>query len=295
MWPLTTFTLCFRGLMVIHKVETVEPNFFEIGVVEDDLHYLRINTIRNGVVAAIDFLEVNKDHRIWNLEVDNPLGSGVSTYIQGDPDEFDRERHPYERDFRWITELGELFENVEEKIDTDKFLPDLRIRNGLFSTRAKSAELVKVVEGASEPFGSIAAVVACDIPVIAGGSVRIVEEATGRTVFTFLVEENTIYEFGNTPAEVPNHGESHHDNGDEDSDHPVHDHAGDPAMHDPASAPGGGTDPCQNEHFKRYYKLFKRPDEEISICFKKVGPNPAPDPATCGATGVGGYKGPFGD
>lgn len=289
MWPLMTFTLGLRGLMVIHKVETVEPHFFEVGVVQDDLHYLRISTIRNGVIAAIDFLEVNPDHRIWNLEVDNAIGSGVNTYIQGDRDEFDRQRHQDERDFRWMTDLGELFEDIEDKIDTNKFGPVLRIHNGLFSTRAKSAELVKIVEGASEPFGAIAAVVACDILVIAGGSVRIVEEATGRTVFTFNVEENTIYEFGNTPAEVPNHGEVHHDNGGGGHDHP--DHNGDPVM-PPAAA--GDPDPCQNEHFHRYYKLFKHPDDELNICFKKVGPNPAPDPATCGAVGVGGLRGPFG-
>jgi len=269
--------------MVIHKVETVEPNFFEIGVVHDDLHFLRINTIKNGVVAAIDFLEVNAEHRIWNLEVDNAIGSGVGTYTQGESGSIDRERHQYERDFRWITELGELFENVEEKIDTTKFSPVLRIRNGLFSTRAKSAELVKIVDGASEPFGSIAAVVACDVPMIAGGAVRIVEEATGRTLFTFDMDENTIYEFGNTPAEVPNHAGPHAG--------PGHDHDDDAPPHDHAEA----TDPCSDEHFKRYYKLFREPESEISVCFKKVSAHPAPDPATCGAAGLGGLKGPFGD
>lgn len=291
MWPLTTFTLCFRGLMVIHKVETVEPNFFEVGVVPDDLHYLRVNRIKNGVIAEIEFLEVNPDHRIWNLEVDNAIGSGVNTYIQGDPEAFDRERHPYERDFRWITELGELFEDIEEKIDTDKFKPVLKIHQGLFSTRAKSAELEKMVDGASEPYGSIAAVVACDIPIIAGGSVRIVEEATGRTVFTFEVEENTIYEFGNTPAETPTHA-PHDDNGEaSDHEHPAHPRAGN-------TVPNAGAipaDPCQNEHFKRYYNVFKNPDAEANICFKKITDHPAPDPATCGAAGIGGLKGPFGD
>lgn len=293
MWPLVTFTLCFRGLMVIHRVETVEPDFFEVGVVPDELHFLRINTIRNGVVAAIEFLDANPEHRIWNLEVDNPIGAGVSSYTQGNADDIDRERHQYERDFRWLPDLGELFGEIEGKIDTDKFFPILRIRNGIFSTRARSEELEKIVNGGSEPFGFIATVMACDIPVIAGGSVRIVEEATGRTVFTFEVAENTIYEFGNQPAEVPDHGGSH--------DGTLHDHESHPTAGDPAAAPAdpaaapADPDPCQNEHFKRYYKLFKNPDEEDSICFKKLGAHTAPDPATCGAVGAGGLKGPFGD
>lgn len=291
MWPLVTFTLCFRGLMVIHKVEAVEPNFFEVGVVPDDLHFMRINTIKNGVIAETDFLAANPAHRIWSLEVDQALGSGVSTYIQGDPDEFDREMHPYEKDFRWVTELGELFENIEDKIDTSKFMPILRIHKGLFSTRAKSAELLKLVDGASEPFGAIAAVVACDIPMMAGGRVRIVEESTGRAIYTFEPAENTIYEFGNTPAEVPNHG-LHHDTGPDGGgeDH-THDHGSDTATPDrAASAP----DPCENEHFKRYYNLFRDPRGEKSICFKKLGPSPAPDPATCGAVKTGGITGSFG-
>jgi hypothetical protein len=291
MWPLMTFTLGFRGLMVIHRVETVEPNFFEVGVVQDDLHFLRINTIKNGVVSAIDFLEVNHEHRTWNLEVDNPIGSGVSTYTQGGSGDIDRERHQYERDFRWLTDLGELFENIEEKLDTSRLLPVLRINNGVFSTRVKSTELEKIVAGTSEPFGCIATVVVCDIPVMAGGSVRMVEEATGRTLFTFELDENTIYEFANTPAEVPNHAGGHADSGhapdgDDDADHgdepqPVH--------------AAGPPDPCQGEHFKSYYKLFKQPNDEISICFKKLGPQTAPDPATCGAVGAGAVKGPFGN
>jgi hypothetical protein len=282
--------------MAIHKVETVHPNFFEVGVVQDDLHFLRINTIRNGVIAAIDFLEVNPANRIWSLEVDTAIAAGVSTYIQGDPENFNRETHQYERDFRWITELGELFENIEEKIDTSKLVPVLRIHEGLFSTRAKSAELVKIVDRSSEPFGAIAAVVACDIPMMAGGRVRLVEEATGKELFVFEPAENTIYEFGNQPAEVPNHG-AHHDDGDNGGgggggdEHPNHAHAADAPMDNPGAEEP--MDPCQDEHFHRYYKLFKEPEAK-SVCFKKLGPNPAPDPATCGAAGLGGFKGPFG-
>jgi len=289
MWPLTTFTLCFRGLMAIHRVETVDPNFFEIGVVPDELHFLRINTIKNGVIAEINFLEINRDHRVWNLEVDNAIVPGVSTYTVGTPGDIDRIRHPDERDFRWITELGELFGDIQDKVDTKLLFPVLRIREGLFSTRVKSDELSILIDGTSDEFGSIATVVACDIPIMAGSSVRMVEEGTGRPLFVFQPDENTIYEFANTPAEVPDHGGAHRDPGDDDhgGDH-IHDHAGGDATPD-AAAP----DPCQNEHFKRYYRLFTTP--QPNICFKKTNPPPAPDPATCGAVGTGGLKGPYGD
>jgi hypothetical protein len=282
MWPQLNFTICFRGLMVIHRVETMQPNFFEVGVVRDDHHFLRINTIKNGVLAEIKFLEneVRPEHKTWSLEVDNPIGSGVGAYTQG---RFDRLKHTNEKDYRWITELGDLFGDIEAKVDTTRFFPVLRIRNGIFSTRAKSAELAKIVDGTAEPFGSIAAVVGCDIPMFAG-RVRLVEQDTGRTIFTFEPDEKTIYEFANTPAEVPDHGGPHPD--------PVHDPAHDP-IHD-GDEHEDEDDPCQNEHFKRYYQLFRDPDAEASICFKKIGAAPAPDPATCGATGGSGIKSPFG-
>ena len=56
MWPLTTFTIGFRGIMVIHRVETENPNFFEVGVVDDPLHRLRINTIENGMLAETTYI-----------------------------------------------------------------------------------------------------------------------------------------------------------------------------------------------------------------------------------------------
>lgn len=291
MWPITTFTLCFRGLMGIHKVETVAPNFFEVGVVPDDMHYLRINTIKNGVVAAIDFLPIDQKQRIWSLEVDNAIVSGVSTYTAGPHgDQIDRQHHSYERDYRWITELRELFGNLQGKVDTKVLFPVLRIHEGLFSTRVKSEELNVLIDGASKEFGSIASVVACDIPIMAGSSVRLVEEGTGKTLFVFQPDENTIYEFANTPAEVPDHGQAHKDPSDgEERGDPMHGHDDGPAAG--AAAP---PDPCQNEHFKRYYKLFTTPPPH-NICFKKVNPPPAPDPATCGVVGTGGLKGPYGD
>ena len=56
MWPLTTFTIGFRGLMVIHKVESEEPNYFEIGVLDDPNHALTLNTIKNGMLAETTLL-----------------------------------------------------------------------------------------------------------------------------------------------------------------------------------------------------------------------------------------------
>jgi hypothetical protein len=275
--------------MAIHRVETVDPNFFEVGVVPDEMHYLRINTIKNGVIAEISFLEINKDHRIWNLEVDNAIASGVSKYTAGRPGDINRLQHPYERDYRWITELGELFGDLRDKTDTKVLFPVLRIHEGLFSTRVKSDELSILIDGTSEEFGSIATVVACDIPIMAGTSVRLVEEGTGKILFTFQPDENTIYEFANTPAEVPKQAAVHPEPGGTHDGDTTHHGGGGGAGPAPAAVP----DPCQNEHFKSYYKLFTGP--QPSICFTKTDPPPAPDPATCGAVGTGDLKGPFGD
>jgi hypothetical protein len=107
------------------------------------------------------------------------------------------------------------------------------------------------------------------------GRVRLVEQDTGDPIFTFEPDEKTIYEFANAPAEVPEHDVAHDDRTGE----------------HPEAAP----DPCKNEHFHRYYSLFRDPTAEPNICFKKiVGGAPAPDPATCGAAGGGRITGPFG-
>jgi hypothetical protein len=283
MWPLTTFTLGFRGIMVIHRVETEDPNYFEVGVVDDPLHSLKINTIKNGMLAETAFINKPEVGAIWTLEVDNPIASGVNTYTRGS-DEFDRQRHQDERDYRWLTDLGELFPGIEDELITDGFAPVLRIYNGVFSTRVKSPELSKIVDGASHFFGSIAAVVACDIPMLAG-QVRLVDQSTGDTLFTFEPDEDTIYEFANTPGEVL-HDETEHDELHDPGEHG----SGEPGSDDDDDE----EDPCRFDHFKSYYRLFPRPENKPVICFKKVSGHPAPDPATCGAAGIGGRRSPFG-
>jgi hypothetical protein len=273
MWPLTTFTIGFRGIMVIHRVQTENPNFYEVGVVDDPAHSLRINTIKNGMLAETAFL--NKpgpsESRLWTLEADNPIATGVSTYTRGSSGNINRKNHQHERDFRWLAELKEILPDMEPLLITDQFAPVLRIYDGIFYTRVKSPNLSKIENGASREFGSIAAVVACDIPMLAAGSVRLVEQPTGTTLFTFAPDENTIYEFANTPGDAPHSETEVRDDSDEE---------------DP--------DPCRFDHFKSYYRLFPRTANPPSICFIKAGGPPAPDPATCGAIGSGGLTGPFG-
>jgi len=267
--------------MVIHKVETVEPNYFEIGVLNDPNHSLRINTIKNGMLAETTFLsrpdpDDPDEIRTWAIEVDNPLVKGVSTYKHTPPD-FVRKEHSDEKDFRWITELEELFPGIEGELKTDEFTPVLRVHDGIFYTRVKSPRLSKVVNGASEDFGYIAAVVACDIPILSSGSVRLVEQSpeTPATLFTFEPDENTIYEFANIPSDEAGHAEP------------------EDAMYSSAAA-DPADDACRFDHFKSYYQLFPNPDERPKICFRKLDGPPAPDPATCGAVGTGGIKAPFG-
>ena len=275
MWPVTTFTLGFRGLMVIHRVETVQPKYFEIGVVDDPDHFLRINSIKNGKLAETKSLEeyVNTRHKIWTLEVDNPMGAGVGAYTAG-PAELNRKTHPHERDYRWLVELDDLLPGIENELKTNDFKPVLRVYNGIFFTRVKSPELSKIVSGASHEFGHLASVVAVDIPMLAG-RVRLMTQGSVEPVVTFEPDENTIYEFANTPCDVPDHGGGgHHDPRDPDDD--------------------DEEDPCMNDHFHKYYSLFEHPENRPSICFRKRSAQPAPDPATCGAVGAGGIKDPFG-
>jgi len=270
MWPLTTFTIGFRGIMAIHRVETENPNFFEVGVVNDPLHSLRINTIKNGMLAETKYFTKPgpRESRLWTLEAEYPLTTGVSTYTRGG---FARLEDPHEddRDYRWISELNDILPDVENVLITNQFAPVLRIYNGIFYTRVKSPLLSKVVDGESEPFGSIAAVVACDIPMLASGKVQLVEQPSGKPLFTFEPDENTIYEFANTPGDE--HAELNE------------------AMHE-----SDEDDPCKFDHFHSYYSLFPRSVSAPNICFRKADGPPAPDPATCGAIGTGGIKFPFG-
>jgi hypothetical protein len=279
MWPLTTFTIGFRGIMVIHRVETENPNFFEVGVVDDPLHRLRINTIENGMLAETTYINRPgpREPRLWTLEADNPIVTGVSTYTRG---AFNRLKEPHgdDRDYRWIAELKDVLKDTvpddfESVLITDQFAPVLRIYNGVFYTRVKSPLLTRLVDGSSEPFGSIAAVVACDIPMLATGSVRLVEQPSGKPLFTFTPGENMIYEFANTPDDTA-HAEPHNE-----------------AMLDSAEDP---DDPCRFDHFKSYNRLFPRSLAAPNVCFRKSDGPPAPDPATCGAVGSGGIKFPYG-
>jgi len=268
--------------MVIHKVESEEPNYFEIGVLNDPKHSLRINTIKNGMLAETlfftrpDLSDPDESHT-WAIEVDYPLVNGVSAYTRP-PSAFVRKEHPDEKDFRWLTQLEDLFPGIENELITNQFSPVLRIYDGIFYTRVKSPRLSKVTKTGSEDFGYIAAVVACDIPILSTGSVRLVEQfadSPPNTLFTFEPDENTIYEFANTPGDESGHAEPHDAMRGSDDVNPA-------------------TDPCQFDHFHSYYVLFPNKDERPVICFRKLDQPPAPDPATCGAVGTDGIKVPFG-
>ncbi|HEV2706278.1 MAG TPA: hypothetical protein VGV59_10165 [Pyrinomonadaceae bacterium] len=293
MWTGVSLTIVFRGLLVIHKVVPEEGNpYFEIGVLPEEGHFLRINTIKNGVLAATRTLadRVNPRRPFWRLVVDNPLG-GVSTHTHG---EFDRESHPIEDDYRWVNDFNELFGDLTDKLDTGILEPVIRIPHGVFYTRLKSPPLSKLVDETAEPFGAIAAVTGCDIPMFGGGA-RLEEATTGNLIFDFAPEANTIYELTNTPPDVevehehehgcPHCGCPHH--------LPEHDHANTNARRE------GGDERasqhgCEGDHFRSYYRLFKNPDAEPQICFVRPGPAPAPDPALCGVIHVSQPNKPFG-
>jgi hypothetical protein len=287
MWPPSTITIAFRGLLVFHEVTNQScGSFFEVGVIRDPHHILRINTIKNCLLTSTTRLkgQVNPRHPYWRLVVDNPVGAGVSKYTRGE--KFDRIRHDDERDYRWINNFNEHFENAANKVDLDCLVPILRIPHGVFYTLLKSIPLTKIKDGTSFAYGSQAEATGLDISFMAG-RVRLVHEHTCKTIFNFLPEANTTYEFANTPPDIDVEHDPH------DGPHPGSGEVKDDALTGPRHrldeldpAVNQTDDPCRNDHFKNYYQLFKDPSNEPSVCFKIPGPRPAPDPYLCGAVGV---------
>ncbi|HEY9282860.1 MAG TPA: hypothetical protein VIP46_05350 [Pyrinomonadaceae bacterium] len=277
MWTGSSLTIVFRGLLVMHEVRPESgPSYFEVGVVPDDHHVLRINTIKNGVLASVTNLEARVDSRRprWRLQVANPLG-GVSTHTA--PGGFRRRTHRVEEDYRWITDLAEVFDdpNVEDRMDTSVLRPVVRIDNGVFYTRLKSPTLRKLVDGAPFPFGALAGVVGCDIPAFGGGARLVNEQEPERPIFNFEPGPNTIYEFSNAPPDVEVPHDPHHRTPGADAA------ASDVIEAVRARAP----EDCADDHFLKYYKLFRNPADEPVICFTEPDEQPAPDPALCGPVG----------
>jgi hypothetical protein len=251
-------TIVFRGLMVFHYMDGV----MEIGVLEDGKsgHVPRIITTKNGVVSSIFDLRSVDDFghvRDWEIEVTNPLQAMATKFQQGDV--FNRRNHPYERDFRWITDLegSDLHDkDLSDDIDTSRIKTVLRVRHGEFYTRLLSKPLLRQnvrPPGQPIPYGMAAEVTGCDIAFNIG-QLRL--KAGNSQVLTFDegVEDGVIYEFSNAPPDVP-------------VDRP-HEHGG---------------------HFHMYYHdLFKvhEPPHQFDLV-PEDDPDPAPDPATCGATILG--------
>jgi hypothetical protein len=180
-------------------------------------------------------------------------------------------------------ESEQLYGTLGNRINTDTLLPIMTIPSGVFYTRLRSPELSMLREGASEPFGCMASVTGCDIPILAG-RVRLVEQGTGQLIFDFTPEENTIYEVVNTPPDVEAH---------EPDEDPCHDPAKELNNRGEGDQPNTAPpDPCEHDHFTNYHRLFRNPNEP-KICFTKVGPHPAPDPFLCGMVMLGQRKEPF--
>jgi hypothetical protein len=228
------------------------------------VHIPRILTVTDGLVTGIFDLRTRENEldkiRNWTIEVTDPNAPSVSVYQVGET--FDRlaDPQPDPRDFRWITdfEAPDLHDRIlGRELDTRKMLMVLYVRQGEFYTKMKSVPLRKVrVDGSvpPQPFGSVAEITACDIS-FQTGEVRLVAGGAGGTVvFPFEAKTNRIYEFTNTPPDVPVEGPS---------------------------------EPDEN-HFHLYYdKLFNRTPPDQFRLESASDPDPAPDPLLCGAGGLG--------
>jgi hypothetical protein len=291
MWTPPTVTIAFRGLLCFSEVVSRHRRYFEIGVVASEHHILRINTIKNCVLSSVHVLKnhINHNHPYWFLTVEKPIFPGVRRYEVGT---FVRTTHSVEQDYRWINVFNEHFTCVEDKVDLGRLSPVLRIPHGTFYTLLKSPFLSKSVDGTSSEFGSIAAVTGLDIPIFEG-SVKLISETSGNTIFEFTPEPNTIYEFANTPPDVeiqhcpccpcsPYTCDNEHDS----KCHcqcNCHKQGGNHSVAAPNDPEAIMRDVCDKDHFKNYYQLFKDPSAEPRVCFFEPGPPPAPNPTLCGA------------
>lgn len=272
-------TIVFRGLMVFHK--TAGPSsLFEVGLLSpchhhhgnphhipsNPPHIPRINTYKNGVLDSVTFLRdfVDPMFRIWELKVTGGVGGVETEEYDGT---FYRERHTNTRDYRWLIDLEdprEFHGPLTGKIDTKQLNPVLRIPSGKFYTRLLSRKMKRRQAGGQETdFGRVSAAVGCDITLTGTKAELIVdrtkENGTNEKIFTFDVDQNTLYEIANTPPDT------HESNGD---------------------------------HFHHYYDIFTSfvKKFEFSPGEALTGPSPggpAPSPALCGGVRLGTMKEPL--
>ena len=255
-----TLTICFRGLMVMHKA----ADHVQLGVLPAPGHFPRITTITNSVFAKTFDLNdpaqpsIDPDRPIWRLDVDSP--NGISFLTTGAT--FNRKTHQDPTDFRWCSDLeGTEFynEDLTTRLNTNELLPVVRVFNGSFYTRLKTPPLFRSEgSGDAEEFGCIAAVTGCDIT-LNGDSARLIEEGSDRVLFTFTNEPNTIYEFANTPPDI---GHGHHHG-----------------------------EPMPKDHFQLYYEMFSDLTGIEKFGFQEppsglLAPS-APSPALCGLLQLG--------
>jgi len=256
-----TLTIIFRGLMIFRQQGSGAGSRFEIGIVPvpgpdqppHHIHHVpRISTFKNGVLDAVKIVEgLHPTHRIWRLDVDGPTTVGVSKEQAGTT--FDRTVHPFSRDYRWLFDFEDNVEGygpLVGKLDTSKLMPVIHIPNGVFYARLKSHVQLRTKDGEPEkPFGRVAAGMGCDITLTGAGASLVVAD-TGVEIFPFTAEENTLYDFANTPPDT----------------HPF--------------SPN-------EEHFLHYYEMFTASVPKFH--FRQSPLDPAPSPALCGEAGLGQF------
>ena len=267
-------TIVFRGLMVFHYME----DHMEIGLLNamahpdgepqpHVAHVPRIIKTKNGVISSIHDLRKHNAQlgpvRDWEIVVSNPTQPTATRFRHGE--NFNRKHHPYAKDFRWLADLeGADLHNrdLTAELDTTKLLMVLRVRHGLFYTHQLSGPLIRQnAQGSPQPkeFGRAAEVVGCKI----GFEMGTLDLMAGAAhIFTFDEgdEDGVIYEISNAPPDVP-------------PAHPYDDDAGHFAMY--------------YTHLFRNPRLRGSPTDEFALLPDEEDPTPSPDPALCGAVGVG--------
>jgi hypothetical protein len=251
-------TIVFRGLVVFHKT-VGPPSLFEIGLLptshhDNPPHIPRIITCKNNEQCSVMPIGgLHPESRHWRLNVEGPLGDGVSTDEQG---AFNRASHTYQEDYRWLIDLEdniEFFGPLAGKFDTSRLKPVLQIPNGRFYTRLLSYEMMRRKDNEPEMvFGKVSAAVGCDIR-LTGSKAELVVAGTCKTIFTFNADPtgSTHYEIANTPPDthVPVYGE---------------------------------------DHFQHYYDLFTVRVPKFKFRPPPPPPGqPAPSPALCGEVRLG--------
>jgi len=277
----STLTLVFRGLMVFH--EDKANKLMEIGILTAAEHIPRLLTITNGVLAKSFDLrpKINPLKPHWRLEVKNPQTTAIT--IRTAVANFNRAAAgsdaQFNDDFRWIMDLeGPEFYNRDLTADlkhTELLFPIMKIPFGEFYTKLKGPVLDRTPS--PDDFGSIAAVIGCDISYRTTGSAPIGKEVIAElksdeaTVFSFLNKANTIFEITNTPPDVIV------------DDSMAHDHSDDARTMAVATM----------DHFHHYYSLFD-PQPSVKFSFSEADPDPDPEPTLCGVTILGTRGGPLG-